>query len=86
LLQWKEDRSWPDEDRYEDHACDAFLYAYRECRHYLFDSEEELPDVGTNKWYEQKEQELVESLEKRILGSGEDEDEDLEEDHWWLHV
>ena len=34
LLQWNEHRTRIDE-RYEDHLCDALLYAWRECRQYL---------------------------------------------------
>jgi hypothetical protein len=33
ILQWAENRKGPD-PRYEDHACDAMLYGWRECRHY----------------------------------------------------
>jgi len=34
ILQWDEQRRKPD-SRYADHCCDALLYGWRECRHYL---------------------------------------------------
>lgn len=76
LLQWNEARTEPDKARYEDHACDAFLYAWRRCRQYLYEEEIEGPTPGTKEWYDKVEEEMFEQAVKKYV-EGPDEP-------WWL--
>lgn len=75
VLQWHESREQYD-DRFADHCCDAFLYAYRECQHYI---EEEppppLPPQGMDarqiemEAYEDEPDEEPGSLAREIYGA-----------------
>ena len=50
ILQWDTDRVKLD-DRYEDHLCDALLYAWRDCAHYLVDDPLPAePEQGSPEW------------------------------------
>lgn len=77
LLQWDLDvKSKRVEDpRFENHKCDAFLYAYREARHYLFVPKKEGPKPGTDEYFKELEKEmevkLVQEFEKK------------QSDNWW---
>jgi len=50
LLQWDESGDKED-DRFENHACDATLYSHREMLHYLHKKDPEPVVVGTNAYY-----------------------------------
>ncbi len=56
MLQWDEERKLPD-DRYEDHLCDAALYAYREVRSH-YDPELNAPKHGTDEYWKTFEADL----------------------------
>mgnify|MGYP000858295204 CR=1 FL=1 len=47
VLQWSESRDGYD-GRFADHCCDAMLYAWRECRHYV--SEDAAPEQDTDRF------------------------------------
>lgn len=94
LLQWKDhpddvldstgkvkrnDRREPD-SRYQDHVCDATLYAYREARHYLHDNQENVPLEGSKDWWDAHEKEIEERLEAELKPK----DPDLDEEPTWL--
>lgn len=66
------------DDRTPDHLTDAFLYAFRECKQFLYDPEEAAPKAGTPEWFQAQEDELWEQSLKKALG------EDSEEP-FWLH-
>ena len=53
------------DDRTPDHLADAFLYAHRQCSHYLTDFEEAAPRPGTDAWILKQEQEIYEKVLKR---------------------
>lgn len=95
ILQWKDhpddvldkdgkvkrnDRRIPD-PRYQDHVCDATLYAYREARHYLHENIENLPDFESPEWWAKEEREEEERLEKELEPI---QDEDPSEEDSWL--
>lgn len=71
LVQWDKESKIRNPDRpkisdsYHSDACDAVLYAWRECRHFLSSSQDPSPDVGTNKYMEELEAEEARRLEER---------------------
>lgn len=70
-LQWKNDDKEKEDGRCQNHASDATLYAWRECRHYTYDPEEERPNRSTDKYMERlEEKEAIEA-------------EELESVPWW---
>lgn len=54
VLQWDEQKKNFD-DRYEDHLCDAFLYAYRAAFHYRATKAKARPSYGTDAYWKAKE-------------------------------
>lgn len=70
LLQWdlnKLSHNKFDFDKsFQDHLCDAMLYAWRECRHHGAEGEFALPTPGTPDYWKMKEQELWERVEQGI--------------------
>lgn len=72
LLQWNDDRTGTD-DRFEDHLADAWLYGYRECRHYLHEPVENAPIAGTPDWYNKLEAKFEEEVRKSVISDGD----------WW---
>lgn len=74
LLQWVKNpktqkRELPD-GKYEDHLCDAMLYAWRECKHHQYERELDAPRVGTREWYQKMEDELLDKEFDKIKGVG----------------
>jgi hypothetical protein len=61
LLQWDEDRKKED-SRYENHLCDALLYAWRECGHWGWRAVHDAPKYGTEAWSLQHEKEVEDKL------------------------
>ena len=67
LLQWDEKRQ-KESERCENHLSDAFLYAWRESRHYCSEELVRAPKYGTNQWFTDEcakmEEEELQRLEK----------------------
>jgi len=61
LLQWDEDRKKEDE-RFANHLADAALYAYRECKHYLYEPALDIP-TGPAEEARQIERQLAEKMQ-----------------------
>lgn len=53
------------DDRTPDHLADAFLYAHRECLHYLNEHQREAPREGTDAWWAAREQECLDLVTER---------------------
>lgn len=71
LLQWRADAPGKPQDlarredpRFDNHLCDAFLYGYRYCRQWLFESEEAPPKAGTREYEDARAQSLEAHDEK----------------------
>ena len=62
ILQWDQDRRHED-TRFENHLCDAFLYAWRESGHWGFRRPEQTVKPGTDAWARTHERELAERLQ-----------------------
>jgi hypothetical protein len=62
------------DDRSPDHLADAFLYAHRECLHYLNEYDVEGPSPGTPAWVALQEEELFTKTLEALEG---------EEAPWW---
>ncbi len=66
----------PREDpRYANHCCDAALYSWRACAHWLFEVEEEKPKPGTPEWAAKQ--------EDVMLTQQEEEFESSQSGEWW---
>lgn len=63
------------DDRTPDHLADAFLYAHRECLHYLNEWKREAPKEGSDAWWEREEERLLEKALARVA--------EQEEGQWW---
>jgi hypothetical protein len=62
-LQWDWDKSTPDKlvisDKFHSDIIDSTLYAFRESLHWLFEPEPEKPKEGTQAWYRQEEERMI---------------------------
>ena len=72
LVQWDKDSKIRNPERpkisdtYHSDICDAVLYAWRECRHYLSEKPEKKPKVNTNAYMDELEmKEAMEFEEKK---------------------
>lgn len=76
LLQWDESKPGKrcEDSRFENHRCDAFLYAYKEAKHYLFRPEPKKPLPGSKADLDAKEKALVEQRQRSVMG---------QEKPWW---
>lgn len=63
------------DDRTPDHLADAFLYAHRECLHYINDAQEEAPALFSKEWIAAQEAELLAKASKKATGG--------DEGPWW---
>jgi len=69
-LQWNEDHTSID-DRYEDHAADAGLYGWRDCRHYLaVEPAAAAPREGESGFSEARADEILAHIIKRQQDAG----------------
>jgi phage terminase large subunit len=68
LVQWDKDRSTPDKlkvsDIYHSDICDAVLYAYRECRHFLYEKPKTQHHRDTDEYMKLQEQIEAEKMEQ----------------------
>ena len=51
---YKENK-YKESDQFENHLCDAFLYAWRDVYTHFFKQKTEAPKIGTPEWYKQEE-------------------------------
>lgn len=58
------------DDRTPDHLADAFLYAHRECLHYLNEYAKEAPRPGSPAWWAQVEDEMLQKALDQVDGAG----------------
>ena len=71
LVQWDKDSKIrnPEKpkisDTYHSDICDAVLYAWRECRHYLSEKPKEQPEQGTDAYMKEVETKEAEECEER---------------------
>tara|TARA_R100000808_G_C2155477_1_gene168149 strand:+ start:11717 stop:13171 length:1455 start_codon:yes stop_codon:yes gene_type:complete len=74
LLQWSENQKTEDK-RFENHLCDAFLYAWRESKHYCSEELPYSPRYGTKEYWEKVWDEWETEEGQRI--------EKLKRMEWW---
>jgi hypothetical protein len=77
LLQWDEKRQ-KESERCENHLSDAFLYAWRESRHYCSEELVRAPKYGTAQWFEEECVKMEESELQRLERT-----ENEDPDDWW---
>lgn len=79
LLQWDDGKPGKkvEDSRFENHRCDAFLYAYREAKHYLFKPEPQKPKHGSREYFDEQEKIIVEKRQKAVMGQGK---------QWWENL
>ncbi len=69
-LKWDWEKSTPDRlvvsDAFHSDICDAVLYSYRECLHWLHEPEVEKPKPSTPAWFRQQEDEAMQFLERKL--------------------
>lgn len=70
LLQWDEDKRKED-GRYENHLCDAALYAWRESRHYLHKSVMPSMEVGSDEYWKAQEEKMWNQVASKLEDSSE---------------
>jgi hypothetical protein len=70
LLEWnlaeKEKGRFIERDDLENHCCDAMLYGWRECMHYLHRESNPAPESGTPEYFRKFEKELEEECLKSV--------------------
>lgn len=66
-LQWSDETHLKEDPRCENHSSDGTLYAFRECKQYLYSPEDEAPPPNTNEFMNQYEKKLAEEIEKKHL-------------------
>lgn len=71
-LQWRDTDKEKEDDRCQNHLSDATLYAWRECRHYMYTPPEKKHDKDSDEFMEELEKKESKQLKKQ-----------LEEDEWW---
>ena len=79
LLQWDDDRKKED-GRFENHLADACLYAWRESRHFAYESRFRIPALGSPERFDWEEKRHLEQLEAKIL------DENNGDKSWWQSI
>ena len=71
LVQWDKDSRIRNPERprisdtYHSDICDAVLYAWRECRHYLSDKPDAPIKPGTNEFMDELERQLADECERK---------------------
>ena len=65
-LIWKDDNKEKEDDRCQNHASDATLYAWRAMRHYLYDPAGPAPDRDSDAFMKRLEQREADELKKQI--------------------
>ncbi len=69
LLQWAdEDHLAVDEEKFDDHLCDALLYGWRACKAYLYEEQEYRPAPGTAEALQAEADEIEARLEAKVAG------------------
>ena len=72
LLEWnleeKAKGRFIERDDLDNHLCDALLYGWRECMHYLHRSEKPVPVLGSDAYFEKVEKEMEEDLVREADG------------------
>jgi phage terminase large subunit len=58
--QWDPDRPGKEDDRTANDLCDAALYSWRECKHFLGEVKERMPEVGTKEWFDHEAKVMLE--------------------------
>lgn len=71
-LQWKDENKQEEDPRCQNHLSDATLYAWRECKHYTYDPQDEPPHIDSEEFMDEFEQREAEALER-----------ELKESEWW---
>jgi hypothetical protein len=76
LLQWDYGASGKPKisEAYHTDVGDAVLYAWRECRHFLYEAEEVSPKIGTDSYMDMLEEMEAKKLEDKLKKQKEDED------------
>lgn len=76
-LQWDEKKlpKRVEDQRYPNHRSDAFAYAYRLCRHFLYTERENPPAHGSDEYYRAIEDRMVAQLEQDIRKENQESEE-----------
>ncbi len=64
-LMWKDTNKQKEDDRCQNHASDATLYAWRYCYHYLWEAPEEEDDPNTDEYMDKLEEQEAMELEEQ---------------------
>lgn len=73
-ILWDELRKLPAEGQ-EDHLSDAALYAWRECRHYLYEEPPKLPEHNSADYWRKEEEKFIKDAENSL--------KEQSETPWW---
>ena len=71
-LPWSDDSRKKEDPSADNHSSDAFLYAYRKCRPYLYREPDPQPTVNSAEYWKLKEREMLESCQEQLNGSDDD--------------
>jgi hypothetical protein len=71
-LQWKDENKQEEDPRCQNHLSDATLYAWRECKNYTYDPEDQPPHIDTDEYMDDFEKREAEELRREV-----------EENEWW---
>jgi hypothetical protein len=66
-LQWSDETHLKEDPRCENHSSDSTLYAFRECKHYIYTEPEVVPRNDTDEYMRLMEQKQARELEQKIL-------------------
>lgn len=69
LLQWDPDRPGKEDERFANNCCDAALYAFRKCYHWLSPDPVQLPAAGSQEAYAQESARMMERRMRDIRKS-----------------
>ena len=72
--QWDPDKPGKEDDRTVNDLCDASLYSWRECKHFLGEEKARPPEKGTKEWHDMEAQAL---LEKEMEAFQKQQDEEM---------
>lgn len=65
ILQWDDNEQKRMEDpRFANHLCDAFLYAAREAKHYLYKAPIAKPKVGSQQYFDAEEKKMFQKVQQ----------------------
>lgn len=74
-LQWDPEKPDKEDERFPNHACDAALYGWRKCLHWLSREEDPEPEIESEAWFRREARRMEEAALKRA--------EERADKEWW---